>query len=414
MSLSKLLYSIAFITACTQFAAMPLCGMQHFRALGARAAKATQSKMFLAASALVTGGLLYYKYSNFLNPQTTHTAQQFLPPVTNGHVSVKNERTSDEERARINQLLDQHADDIAVMFYNNTMAREDRERKTGARYVTDHAIVEFPWLPGYLIKTNPSRIGGAQVFLNCIEKYNLKHVTVPEKWLYKIPASINTQGAFFKDGFLVVVKKIEHKDEAACVINLAQAQDLCCVLRNTQYQGRYYSDIKPENLFQTPDGRFVFIDTEDGSFLGTKPAMIYCSMMRLADDKVSQFIDQQLAQVEPEFYIDYVLQHNIELLALAARRSGCKKENACELVKKNLQHYVASLNKQARAKYEESVKASVDYNYKQHKSDPEALSAKQRQLIKTIFTPGVYIKSEDCRKYYALLAKNDWNYHVII
>lgn len=427
MSLYKSLCSVVFITVCIQFAVTPLQGMQHLRALGVQTAKAARSakqhlgnlkpqtkmRLTVGVTSLAATGLLYSQTSNFFKSQVPN---QQMPPMVKGEfVSAKNEctspnRTSDEERAKINQLLDQHCDDIALMFElcYSFMTYEQRENKTGARYI-DGTVVEFPWLPGYVIKTDPSRVEGAQAFADCIEKYNLNHVAVPEKWLYKIPLRyrITTLGQY---QFLVIAKKIERKAEANCAINLEQARDLCCVLRNTRYQGGYYCDFQPSNLFQTTDGQIVFIDTETGGFGAISPALalIMCATtMKITDDRVSEFLGQQLAQVAPDCYVNVILNERLSLLALAARRLGYEKNHAYEEVKKNLQHYVASLDERAIALYEEKVKASVDCMYEQYKSSPEALTKEQSELIKTVFKPGVYIKLEDCQKYQAVLAAND-------
>jgi hypothetical protein len=195
------------------------------------------------------------------------------------------EKTSPEERLRINQLLDQHADEIIhKMPYSG-------------------GVMEFSWLPGYLIKKENSRIKGAQAFSDCIQKYGLQYVTVSEKWSHEISLNVKHKRSVKKIELnLAVVKKSEGDHKGT--LNLAQARDLCCILRNTKCFSGYYYDAHRNNLLYDTVGRVVLVDTEKRSFLSSTALTGLENLLMLTDDdEVKMFIKQQIDEVEDEWKI---------------------------------------------------------------------------------------------------------------
>lgn len=174
------------------------------------------------------------------------------------------------ERIRVTKLLNDHADEVKHVFRSK----------------------EFSWLPGYYIKTDKTRIKGAQALNNCIKKFGLKFVVVPEKWVYKIP-----KPEYLGNQHLVIAKKLT-ETSGPKEMSLEQAKEVFCLLRNAQYEGLYYADTDIENLLFCADGRIGFIDTETRGFLqypwdGLKELMTY----RRKSPEAEAFLQQKLAQV---------------------------------------------------------------------------------------------------------------------
>jgi hypothetical protein len=337
----------------------------------------SQPKFRLAVGAVATLGIagsINYKYPAFLDPcrnKFAHVRFTLTQP----------KKTSLWERERINRLLDQHSDDIKTMFYSRGLKEKDRENKTGASHVPNHPeVVEFPWLPGYFIKTDPTRVEGARTIDDCIQKYKLRHVGVAEKWLY-------TPSAHLSQEPLVVAKKVEFV-EGGSQINLKQAKDLCCVLRNAKYQGRYhYWDFSGGNLAPTPDGRLVFFDTESSSFVGFRDlGEPFIRLRRMAQDKeTAQFFTQQLAEVDPVLFVSHDLNRRIGLLHRALIKLGCyEQEQAKNEIRKDFQRYVPSLDKEGVAEYERLLNQHFEW-VGHPKSNPEHLTQEQRTLIAQLF-----------------------------
>ena len=52
------------------------------------------------------------------------------------------------------------------------------------RCLKGHRAYEFPWLPGYIIKTNIDRVSQFDQFSECIKDNNLDLILFPDKRLY--------------------------------------------------------------------------------------------------------------------------------------------------------------------------------------------------------------------------------------
>lgn len=238
----KSLRLIALTLLAVASAAPSMHGMQRLRAFTSCAATAVkkqivnlkpQTKLAFAAGTIAAPTALLYhqrplQFGTTVHAQTAHVTPQ----------SKQDEKTSPEERARIAQLIDEHIDEVLQIL-----------KKEGTK--------EFTWLPGYFVKHNISRLEGAKIFSECIEKYELKCVTVPDKWLYEIPKARQTRMSQ-----LIIAKKLEGTLDGT--MNLAQAQEVSTLLKHAKFgkYGSYYCDAHNQNLLYQTDGRVGFIDTE--------------------------------------------------------------------------------------------------------------------------------------------------------
>lgn len=168
--------------------------------------------------------------------------------------SIEESQTTAEERAKIEQIVEAHIDEVLEKLGIPT---------------------EFPWLTGYYLKGDSSRVACAQTLLDYIKKNDLKFVTVPEKWLHphqidmKRRAKMPVHSLYKDDPYIVIAKKLDGNHFGT--MNLEQAVDMCSILTQAHYNGFYYEDIKDENLLYCSDGRVGIIDTESRGFFSESP-----------------------------------------------------------------------------------------------------------------------------------------------
>lgn len=96
-----------------------------------------------------------------------------------------------------------------------------------------------------------NRIEGAKQLSACVNKFQLRNVVVPKKWIYKVP-----------EGYVLVVEWIDlmEKDRVKAhygKISDDVLRDLCVILFH--FRGL---DAGVRNIPLTKDGRVAFIDTE--------------------------------------------------------------------------------------------------------------------------------------------------------
>lgn len=234
MKLSKLL-RISTLTLSTLSVAPSMQGMQRLRSVFAQAATAIkkqaanikpQTKLALTAGTIAATSTILYNNQKHLSLNTIVFAQQaHIAPAPK-----QSEQISPEERERVNKLIDEHYDEVQKIW----------------------VLHQFKWLPGYIVKRNTSRVEGAKILAGCIKEYDLKYVTVPDKWEHR--------------GF-VVAKKLEGTHYTT--MNLAQAQDVATLLKCAKCNGGHYHDLHNGvngNLLFCYDGRVGFIDTEAHGF----------------------------------------------------------------------------------------------------------------------------------------------------
>ncbi|QQR53843.1 hypothetical protein IPH25_03185 [bacterium] len=111
-------------------------------------------------------------------------------------------------------------------------------------------IENQPWI----IKYEVNRLLGAQLIRTVIEKHNLQHVAVPEKYIITIDKIE-----------LLCVQRIpparNHNGSAKLPFSVEQIKDIQKVVALTGYD-----DLHTDNLLHGSDGKIYFIDTEDIAF----------------------------------------------------------------------------------------------------------------------------------------------------
>ena len=120
-----------------------------------------------------------------------------------------------------------------------------------------HAVWEFPWLPGYIIKYSIDRIVGAELIRTCIDTYNLDLLTVPDKFLYHVPGRAKELTNL---NYLVVEKKLE-VDFIQSPFSLEQTKQMCTLIKVTGY-----IDAHKNNVLRLKNKKLAFIDTEKELF----------------------------------------------------------------------------------------------------------------------------------------------------
>lgn len=138
-------------------------------------------------------------------------------------------------------------------------------------------VASHPTLEGCLIKKYPNqfpinfqlenylaRIRGAKQIAQYIEQHEFKHVVVPKKWLFRLPARLDDSD---QENYLLVVEKIDILPGGywgGPVLNHYAAmqkevmQELCMILHDLGG-----CDAWPQNQPFTKDGKIAFIDTEN-------------------------------------------------------------------------------------------------------------------------------------------------------
>lgn len=135
-------------------------------------------------------------------------------------------------------------------------------------------VLKHPKLPGYLIKTYLSserkkqgnnlrwmidRCKGAENVRNLIKSENLKHFTVPDKWIYHIPARLGEDA--YEQSAVLVVTDMDLVSREECKIawekaTKSQIKELYCILSHG-----FASCYLVHNIPYTKAGTFACIDT---------------------------------------------------------------------------------------------------------------------------------------------------------
>lgn len=148
------------------------------------------------------------------------------------------------------------------------------------KYLDIKLIFSLPSLPDYIVKIkvsyprhskkisrptkNISRVIGAYKIQESIKKHSISSVIVPDKYLYHLPQCPDT---LEDNNYAVVVKKqnaITFLDNPQRFHSIPQKQyrDLFKVIKDVGYHDASYN-----NIYVTPDNKFVFVDTEIDSSL---------------------------------------------------------------------------------------------------------------------------------------------------
>jgi hypothetical protein len=103
------------------------------------------------------------------------------------------------------------------------------------------------------------RIAGARKLRALIDKHNLQHVVVPDKWLRELPRDFNEHK---RPSHMLIVERLNildanESERKYARIDEAVLRDLCIVLH--AFRGL---DSTAKNVPFTQDGKIAFIDTE--------------------------------------------------------------------------------------------------------------------------------------------------------
>ena len=134
-------------------------------------------------------------------------------------------------------------------------------------------IATHPDFPEWIIKAVPpqhshrvfakamnvGRVRCAREIAAVVEKYNLRHIIVPQKYLYHLP------GAPYKlndENFVVIAQTLVLVEEDRMplmwdLLNVEQEDELAKVIKKVGY-----FDVSEDNICFTTDGKIAFIDTE--------------------------------------------------------------------------------------------------------------------------------------------------------
>jgi len=139
----------------------------------------------------------------------------------------------------IKAILDEHKEELFEAFTscNPDVCLQKRR------------VYEFPWLPGYVVKKNLSRIRGVERARRIAEENNLDCIEFPEKRAYEVDGRV-----------FIIVPKV-NPDPNPEPFTLRQVQQLWKFVLKSNY-----NDLHKENYMRLKNGKIVIIDTEQRSF----------------------------------------------------------------------------------------------------------------------------------------------------
>ncbi len=170
-------------------------------------------------------------------------------------------------------------------MFEDGMHQRCAMQEAGCTFLKDdfRVIAIHPDFPEWIIKAVPpqhassvfakainvGRVRCAQEIAQVVEKYNLQHVIVPQKFLYHLPG---TPYKLTDANYIVIAQKLELVDEKLVprlwdVLNVEQEDELAKVIKKVGY-----FDVSEDNICFTTDGKIAFIDTEphrEGSAIET-------------------------------------------------------------------------------------------------------------------------------------------------
>lgn len=142
----------------------------------------------------------------------------------------------------IRTSLDAHVDELTLLI--------DLCEKNKCQHGI--GVAEFPWLPNFLIKYDViRRINGAAQLDECIKKYSLDLLAVPQKYIYHIKGRAETTS---KHNYLVVVPKVVRQKPVP--LGSTHIKQLCTLMEHTDFY-----DPWKDNIFFTGANMLTIIDT---------------------------------------------------------------------------------------------------------------------------------------------------------
>jgi hypothetical protein len=168
------------------------------------------------------------------------------------------------------------------------------ERWPAEDYIDRVFVVRHPLIEGYLIKTFPligdlvdhyryrlrnyiRRIEGARAIQAHLDRSGSRYLTVPRKWLYRLPAHFSTPSAPHGK-FVLLVERLDllsdrESAESFWSVSTEKVEELFRMLIATRL-----GDLALHNLPWTRDGRIALIDTES---VGSKATRLIRDIVRL-------------------------------------------------------------------------------------------------------------------------------------
>lgn len=149
----------------------------------------------------------------------------------------------------IQKMLQSHHDKVALaaqsMLCRENVSFHDPDCSGTA--------VEWPWLPGHIVKLNANnaRVEGGIYLQDSISRLGLNLLRIPTQYTYEVPKTKT---------LLSIGEKIEGMQGPAIPIQLPHIKQLVQLIQNTGY-----SDPKWRNLVHSSDEKISIIDTELGS-----------------------------------------------------------------------------------------------------------------------------------------------------
>ncbi len=162
-------------------------------------------------------------------------------------------------------------------LFGKAKTPEEALRSSNATYLKDDSqlVAEHSSLPGWVIKALPTkgsykqstlsdtlnvgRVRCAEHIRQLVQKHHLKHIVVPDKFLYQLP---KTRGPINDRNTMVLAQKLDLVDEKQNLVlwrnlNVEQEDELLFIIDTLGFM-----DLTIPNVVFTTDGKMAFIDTE--------------------------------------------------------------------------------------------------------------------------------------------------------
>lgn len=163
------------------------------------------------------------------------------------------------EQKTITTLLDKHINKV-IEVMNQKLEIRNFLSYGIAQLQKESASAEFEWLPGYIVKLNPTdRLNGAKILKDIITINNLNLITIAEEWTYQIPEENYPETELRT---LCISKKITKKPYVK--ITIEQIKQLVALTANTAY-----GPFRKENLISYQDlegiDKIAIVETDNSS-----------------------------------------------------------------------------------------------------------------------------------------------------
>jgi len=173
----------------------------------------------------------------------------------------------------VKKLLDTHIDEVLAAMVHCIQLRAIR---------ADRSAAEFSWLPGYMVKLDPSRVQGADELKQVIDKQDLDLLDVADQWAYEIPTDKITDLL----SVLCIGKKME--GEMWKPLTLEQAIQLRVLCKYAPF-----CDPKAPNLIHYKK-RIGLCDTQPGVRLCEYQALFKLLYENKLEDDAREYLEHEM------------------------------------------------------------------------------------------------------------------------